>query len=313
MFRPLSIASAVAAVACGFVAPASAEALIGLTTTNALVRFDSAMPGQASAPAQITGLAGADERIVGIDLRPSTSVLYGLSDAGRVYTLNSSTGAASFVAALMADPTDATNPFTALSGTSFGVDFNPVPDLAMTAPSLRVMSNTGQNLRVNVNAAGAGRTFTDGMLNGATASLGAVAYTNSDTDPATGTMLFGIDAATDMLYRVGTPNNGDTIAIGPLGVDTIDVQGFDIAGAGRAYASFTSGNTGKSALYSIDLATGSASALGAFGIGGSTAIAPSLVDVTVAAVPEPQTYALMAAGLALMGVAVRRRRALARV
>ena len=51
---------AAAAAACVFAVPASAEALIGLTTTNALVRFDSTMPGNASALAPITGLSGAD-------------------------------------------------------------------------------------------------------------------------------------------------------------------------------------------------------------------------------------------------------------
>jgi len=308
MFQRKQVAAALALCACGL--SAQAETLIGLTTTNMLVRFDSSTPTNAASPVLVQGLMGSNERLIGLDLRPATGALYGLSDAGRLYTLNSTTGMASFVAALMADPSDSSSPFTALAGTSFAVDFNPVPDLGQTAASLRVMSNSGQNLRINVNAAAAGRTTTDGMLNGATTRLDAVAYTNNDRNPATGTALFGIDASTDMLYRVGTPNNGDTIAVGSLGVDTSGVAGFDISGAtGMAYAALTDGDTGKSMLYTIDLMTGAATALGAFGLQGSTAIAPPLLDITVAAVPEPETYALMLGGLALLGAARRRAQA----
>ena len=110
MNTPLATAprALVMALACLGTSLASAETLIGLTTTNALTRFDSAMPGAASAPVGITGLANANERIIGIDIRPSTGQLYGLSDAQGLYMLNATTGAATFVALLMADPTDAT-------------------------------------------------------------------------------------------------------------------------------------------------------------------------------------------------------------
>ncbi|MFN0182575.1 MAG: DUF4394 domain-containing protein, partial [Aquabacterium sp.] len=281
---------------------AHAETLIGLTSTNALVRFDSSMPTNASSPVTISGLASFNERVIGIDLRPRTGVLYGLSDRGNLYTLNATTGAATFVAGLVADPGDMTSPYAGLQGSSIGIDFNPVPDNNVSdPPSLRVMTNAGQNLRINVNAPNVGRTLTDATLNGATSMLDAVAYSNNDRDPNTGTTLYGIDMATDTLYSL-VANAGTSTAIGGLGVNTIGVAGFDISGATRiAYAALTDGTTGKSGLYTLNLASGAASWVGDFGIGGSTSIAPPLVDLTVAAIPEPGTYALMLAGLAMVG------------
>ena len=98
-----------------------------------------------------------------------------------------------------ADATDTTNPFTALDGTDFGVDFNPVVD------RLRVVSNTGQNLRINVDS---GATITDGALNTAGATrtgVSAAAYTNSFAS-ACRTTLFYIDTATDRLLTTSDPN-----------------------------------------------------------------------------------------------------------
>ncbi len=79
----------------------------------------------------------------------------------------------------------ATRPY----GTFFGVDFNPAAD------RLRIISNTGQNLRHNVNAGGV--TLSDTALNYTagtpTSGLTGAAYTNNDLDPATGTTLFDVD------------------------------------------------------------------------------------------------------------------------
>lgn len=102
-------------------ASAQAEAVVGLTTTNALVRFDSATPINASLPINITGLVETNEQIIGIDRRPTTGALFGLGSSGRLYTLNADTGAATFVSLL----TGAT-----LSGSSFGIDFNPMVDVS---------------------------------------------------------------------------------------------------------------------------------------------------------------------------------------
>ncbi len=291
-------------------APAFAETLVGLTSTNQLLTFDSAAPTNASTPTWITGL-GINESIIGIDRRPVSGVLYGLGSQNNLYTLDAASGAATLVASLVADPTDASSPFAGLAGTAFGIDFNPVPDLGMTLPSLRIVSNSGQNLRVNVNGASAGLVTTDtplGVTPSGTASIVAAAYANNDRNPATGTSLFDIDASADLLYQQINPNGGVLSAIGPLGVDASGVSGFDISGSGLAFAALLDSDTAKSSLYTINLATGVATLTGAFGIGGSTAIAPPLLDLAAAPVPEPGTYALMALGLLGVGFAIRRGR-----
>ena len=299
---PLKAAGVIAAAcaALGVVASAHAETVVGLTSTNALVSFDSATPTFASAAVNITGLLGANERVLGIDLRPANGAIYGLGSTGNLYTLNAFTGAATFVSVLVADPLDTTSPFFAgLSGTAFGIDFNPVVD------RLRITSNAGQNLRTNVVTGGV---MADLPLSGATSSIAASAYTNNDNDAATGTTLFGISGATDTLNLQSPPNNGTQTSVGALGFDTSNVVGFDISGAtGIAYASLTDNDTAKSGLYTINLATGAATLVGAFGVGGNSAIAPPLLDITVAAIPEPQTYAMVLAGLLLVGSVARRR------
>ncbi|MBC8106056.1 MAG: DUF4394 domain-containing protein [Anaerolineae bacterium] len=269
--------------------------LIGLTTTNQLHTFDSATPGNGSTAVNITGL-GVNEQILGIDLRPANQTVYGLGSLGRLYTINPGTGAATLVGALAADPADGTNPFTALSGTSFGVDFNPAVD------RLRITTNSGQNLRIN---AANGLTTTDAALNPGAPSIVGSAYDNNDTDPGTGTTLYDIDSATDSLYTQNPPNDGTLVFVGALGVDTNGVVGFEIQNVNTAFASLTNDLNGKSSLYSINLANGAASLIGAFGIGGNPAIAPPLLDITSAPIPEPATAVLMLSGL--FGMALRRR------
>ena len=83
--RSLAAGSALAIAAAAL--PAHAVTLIGLTTTNKLVSFDSANPLFGSAEIAVAGLAG-DERLLGIDLRPSTGVLYGFSSTGNLYTID---------------------------------------------------------------------------------------------------------------------------------------------------------------------------------------------------------------------------------
>jgi hypothetical protein len=285
--------SVLAAAAFAAAGAAQAVTLVGLTTTNALLSFDSAAPIQGSPLAFITGLQSANERILSIDLRPSNGLLYGISTDSKLYTLTTG-GAASFVGALGAT----------IVGDAIGIDFNPEADRLGNA-SLRVVTSSGQNLAVNANS---GATTVATPIG---PGFAAVAYANNDRSAATGTALYYIDAANDLLkVAPGAFNAPTLITAGALGFNANGVAGFDIFGASTGFAALTNADTGKSGLYSIALMTGAASFLGEFGIGGSTAIAPPLVGLTVAGVvPEPQTYALMLAGLAAVGWTARRRRA----
>jgi hypothetical protein len=135
----------------------------------------------------------AGEIIIGMDFRPADGLLYALGKdaggAGHIYQINGNTAVATVLSTLVADPTDTTNPYTGLSGSDFGVDFNPVPD------RLRLTSDTGQNLRINVST---GLVTTDANLNPGTPHVTGSAYTNSFAG-ATATTLFGIDPTTDQL------------------------------------------------------------------------------------------------------------------
>jgi len=224
---------------------AKAVTLYGVTSSNQLIRFDSATPNTVVTVGAITGLQSG-ENILGIDFRPATGQLYALGSTGRLYIINKNTGAATLIAPLS----------VALNGTDFGFDFNPVPD------RLRIVSNTGQNLRVNPND---GSTIVDGTLNPGTPSVTAAAYTNSFAG-ASSTTLYVIDTGSDRLLIQNPPNNGTLVDVGPLGVDATGSNGFDIfAGDGTAYAALTV--SGATNLYRINLSTGAATLLGPIGTG----------------------------------------------
>ncbi|MCW5659124.1 MAG: DUF4394 domain-containing protein [Burkholderiaceae bacterium] len=225
--------------------------VLGLTAANQLVAFDPKAPNTLTGTTPISGL-GTGETVVGIDVRPKDGALYALTDGGKVYTVDPASGAATLKATLVADPADTSSPFTALSGTAFSVDFNPQAD------RMRVIGDSGQNLRVNVDT---GNTFTDGTISrtGTAPMVIASAYTNS-FDGAPSTMLFNLDAASDVLTLQAPPNDGTLANVGALGLDISGMAGFDIAGGanGLALAALRSGASGPFTLYSVSLASGAA-------------------------------------------------------
>lgn len=224
----------------------AAQTAFAVSSTNQLVRFNVSAPGTITTVGPITGLQGG-ETVLGIDFRPATGELFALGSSSRLYTINKSTGAATAVAVLS----------TSLVGTAFGVDFNPTVD------RFRVISNAGQNLRINPTN---GVAIVDGAINGATTNVTAGAYTNN-FNGATTTTLFDISAATDTLYTQNPPNNGTLVPVGALGVDVADVNGFDISTAdGTAFAALTTA-AGVNNLYTINLGSGAATLVGAIGTG----------------------------------------------
>ncbi|HUR98533.1 MAG TPA: DUF4394 domain-containing protein [Pyrinomonadaceae bacterium] len=226
-----------------------AVTVYGVNTSNQLVRFDSATPGTVSTPIAISGLQ-AGETILGIDFRPANGQLYGLGSTSRLYVINIATGVATQVGTAGA--------FT-LSGTDFGFDFNPTVD------RIRVVSNTGQNIRLNPDTGALAAT--DTPLNPGSPSVNAAAYTNNFAG-ATTTTLYVIDTTTNSLYTQNPPNAGTLNLVGPLGVVAGNSTGFDIASfGGQAYATLVVG--GISRLYLINLSTGTATLLGSIG-GGNT-------------------------------------------
>jgi len=236
---------------------ASGKTVFAVTSGNNLIAFDLSTPNQITSRA-ITGLQSG-ESLVGIDFRPATGELYALGSNSRLYVINLSTGGAVFIGAT---PT--------LSGTLFGVDFNPVPD------RLRIVSDADQNLRLNPDTGasavmGGGNdtslSYASGDPNaGQNPSIVSVAYTNNFAGTSA-TTLYGIDSARDILVTIGgpdgspSPNGGQLFTVGGLGVDVTDVSGFDIGEDGIAIAAFTSPGAAQSLLFSINLQTGAAQPL----------------------------------------------------
>lgn len=232
--------------------PGNSLVILGLTSDQRLICFEERNPSDTVTIGQISGLTG-DTRLVGIDFRPATGKLYGLGNAGGLYVIDTGDAGVTFQAQLN----------VALTGNAFDIDFNPTVD------RLRIVSDTGQNLRANV---ADGATTTDTALTNpdpATGIAGA-AYTNNDTNSNTGTTLYIIDSRSDQLLIQAPPNAGSLNATGRLTFDATSDVGFDI------YSTIKGGNTigthafaslvtnGRSRLYMIDLFTGRAWPRGTF-------------------------------------------------
>ena len=232
--------------------------LFAVTTSNSLLRFNSAAPGTLISSTAITGLQSG-ENVLGIDVRPATFQLYALGSTGRLYVVNPASGRAQQVSTLS----------TAPGGGEFGVDFNPVPD------RLRVTSDAEQNLRINVDTGAAtvdgALAFAPGDPNaGRNPNVVGSAYTNSVAG-ATATTLYNIDSNLDILVTQNPPNDGRLNTVGALGVDTSGLVGFDIAAAGNvAFATLTPQGEATSRLYTVNLSTGAATLVGA--VGGPSAV-----------------------------------------
>ena len=261
-------------------------------TNNSLVRIDTANPAAADTPVPVTGLNPGDT-LVDIDFRPVNGYLYGLgfnSGAGTVqlYNVSFRTGLATpigttgtFVAS------DGTTPVP-ITGTNFGIDFNPVVD------RLRVVSDSGQNFRINPNTG----VFVDGDLGGAPGSVtglnmdgtvsgsaivgaSGAAYTNNIVGGSQ-TTLYVLNATNNGEYILNTPNSGNaTVPIGltlngnPLDFDA--ATGFDISpntsfslgdnapSTGFARVVLTVGGT--TSLYTLNLGSALATLDGPIGTG----------------------------------------------
>ena len=256
----------VLAVLASAVITAQAESMVGLTSDNRLIFFDSGSPETVTDTKPIIGLPDG-VTLVAIDFRPADGVLYGLGSNSRGYLIDIGTAEAFPGAA---------NSFV-LNGTSFGFDFNPTVDRA------RITSDADQNLRINPE---------DGTLAATDAPLQyAATDDNAGSDPnvvgsaytnnrpgTTSTVLYDIDSNLDLLVTQNPPNNGTLNTVGPLGVDTSDNVGFDISGTtGTPYASLTVG--GVTGLYTLDLASGAATIIGQIG---TTAVlnGAELIDIS---------------------------------
>nr|WP_240935633.1 DUF4394 domain-containing protein [Hymenobacter sp. HDW8] len=109
--------------------------------------YSTKNPARSSASTAISGLQSG-EKLLGIDFRPATGQLYGIGSTSRLYVINPVTGAARAIGSGPITP--------ALEGDMVAFDFNPTVD------RIRVVTSTGQNLRLNPETAAG--TIVDGAL-----------------------------------------------------------------------------------------------------------------------------------------------------
>lgn len=270
---------------------ASADNLVGLMGNNQ-IGFVNSSNVSASSFKTITG-DGAGETFIGIDLRPSNNEIYGISASNKIFTIDAFSGSSTYVADLGSSIINTAN--------GYGFDFNPVADINGGA-SLRLVSSAGENFAINANT---GAIAFSGNVSG---SFSGVSYANSDASNPTmapaSTQLYYVDTNADTLSVATSAFNAPTInTIGSLGVDVVKANGFEVLADGSAFAAFTlDSSTPTSGLFSIDLATGAATALGNFNS------KYTLTGLTVTPVPEPETYAMMLVGLAGVAAVARRRK-----
>ncbi|WP_440066772.1 DUF4394 domain-containing protein [Streptosporangium sp. OZ121] len=252
--------------------------VIGLTGDQRLVGFEIRSPGRTRDLGRVRGLTG-DTALVGIDHRVRNGKLYGVGNQGGVYTLSGPARAVKV--------SQLTVP---LSGVDFGVDFNPATD------RLRVISDTGQNLRHNLDdptgAPAAGQTVADGPLTGAqtrppsdppaaptagppsdpsftpvvaqavATGVSGAGYTNNDLSPATATTLFDVDTTSDRMSLQSPANAGTLVATGNLRVAATGAAGFDVHSSLRngvtvSNSAFAALKVGgRYGFYGINLLTG---------------------------------------------------------
>lgn len=261
-------------------APTSTEArrpetVYAVTAANALVSFNAGAPGKVVSSTRLTGFA-ADETVAGIDFRPANGRLYAITSTGRLYVIDTASGAATRVGS-----TDAA---AMMKSTTVGLNFNPAVDriryVGAGGENMRLHPDTGAVVDANPNQDGV---QTDGPLayaagdpySGRKPYVTGAAYTNSVSGAKT-TTNFVIDANLGVLATQGSregtpnpvsPNTGQLFTVGSLGVKVAGPVAFDIApGTNAALATIVPLN-GKTTLYELDLRSGAATMIGVVGSG----------------------------------------------
>ena len=252
----LTLMSGTALVA--FSAAALAAPAVGLVGDKTLVMFDTETLA-VSGTMDVTGV----DALAGIDVRPADKMLYGVSKAGEIVTIDTATGAATVKSTV-------SEQLPSYDGAI--VDFNPAAD------RLRLMASDGTNHRVNVDD---GMVTVDGSLAydgadmhaGETPAIVAAAYTNSIGKPEK-TAMFDIDATIVALIQQTSPNDGVLAAIGKLGIDGADNYAFDIVATEDL--SNTAYLVAGTMLYTVDLESGAAT-----GVGEITGVDGAIDDIAI--------------------------------
>lgn len=256
--------------------PPYKEELVGLTADQHLVRFMAAHPARLTLRQRLTGVPDGDA-VADIDYRVARGVLFGVTQQGRVVTIDPWTAKVTVVSA--------TGPGVSWGGQRVGMDFNPSVD------RIRIVSAQGLNLRCHPDTGAVidsqpkepglqidkPLAYLSGDTHaGKTPDVTAVAYTyNKDNEKIT--TLMGIDRAQGTLVRHGSiegvqpfvsPDSGQLSTVGSLGVGRLLDVAFDISDLRYlGLAAVRTTTEPRAVLVDVNLQTGVAKRLGVIGDG----------------------------------------------
>lgn len=219
----------------------------------------------------ITGIT-AGQVLVGMDYRPNTGELIGLgynsgTNAARLYSINTTSGAATAIGAADITLTLGTGPVA--------FDFNPTVD------RIRVMGSNNKNYRLNPNNGAIAATDFDLNYKAADANfgknpyIGSCAYTNSYIG-ATATTLYDFDDSLNVFATQVPPNDGVLNSLaGPTGItinttdrsSDMDIFYDKATSTNKAYFSANPDGTTNDNLYTVNLTTGVSTLVGLIGTG----------------------------------------------
>jgi len=252
------------------------EELVAVTASQHLVRFMASFPERLTLRQRLTGLPEG-ETVADVDYRVARGVLYGVTNLGRVVTIDPWTAKVSIVST--------STPTISWGGQRAGIDFNPAVDRIRVVTSggmnLRMHPDTGKLIDSNPNEGGVqidkGLAYVAGDVNaGKSPEVTGVAYTyNKDNEKIT--TLFGIDRAQGALVRHGSvegeqpfvsPDTGELRTVGALGLGTLIDVSMDISDLRYlALAAVRTKNEPRSVLYDVDLRSAQTRRLGLIGDG----------------------------------------------
>jgi hypothetical protein len=280
---PLSLAALLAACA-GLQESTSTTPVLAYTLgeNRELLRIDTRAPQTVLARQALTGLQHHDQ-LVGLSRRASDGQLFALSRSGQLYQVDAATGAATVVGTGSAPP--GTPTFGAgtgisgvvFSGEFFGTHFDP------SGSYLRVVTDRGMNLRLDPQTSLAidgdpalfGRQpdaalhyAADDAQAGKAPAVVALAVTGEGQDAVS----YGIDRELGNLVRLGSnragtaaasPDAGVLHTVGSLGLGRLRDASLDIdAKTQKAYAVIRTASDLRTRLFTIDLQSGKARAVG---------------------------------------------------
>jgi Domain of unknown function (DUF4394)/Calx-beta domain/Bacterial Ig domain len=232
-------------------------AAYALTQNDHLLLFKTHQPDIIAQDLAITGLGGG-ETLLGIE-GDIYSGIFGLTNLGRLVAINVTTGGASDLAGF----NDET-----LSGTispRLGITIDPATNV------IRIVDDAGRNVTADIDVS----YQIDGQaIRNRTAlqrtGIAAIAYTSRGPNGEAAT-LYGIDATTDALVRIGgpngapSPNEGAVTVVGPLGINVDGNVAFDIdpsSNVGYLTRHDPTHDPDYDELYIVDLSTGAATIVG---------------------------------------------------